>query len=99
MSNPSVFIFCGQFTDVEKRLGKQIVELVKTVTGLEAYFAEEVQDLNGLDSNILGHYANALRSSPSCIPEARSSVLMAQSMSAHPSGSNRKLPLQLTSSA
>ncbi len=53
MSKASVFISCGQYTDVEKRLGRQIVELVKKVTGLEAYFAEEVQDLNGLDSNIL----------------------------------------------
>ncbi|MGA3328110.1 MAG: hypothetical protein ABSF45_26970 [Terriglobia bacterium] len=54
MTKPFVFVSCGQFTDAEKRLGKQIVELVKTVTGLEAFFAEEVQDLNGLDSNLLG---------------------------------------------
>lgn len=49
----AIFISCGQFTDAEKRLGKQIAELVKTVTGLEPFFAEEVQDLNGLDTNIL----------------------------------------------
>lgn len=54
MSKPFIFVSCGQFTDAEKRLGKQIVNLVKKVTGLDAFFAEEVQDLNGLDSNLLG---------------------------------------------
>ena len=53
MTKPFIFVSCGQFTEAEKRLGKQIVNLVKTVTGLDAFFAEEVQDLNGLDSNIL----------------------------------------------
>jgi hypothetical protein len=55
--NKTIFISCGQFTNAEKRLGKQIAEMVKRVTGLEPFFAEEVQDLNGLDANIL----NALR--------------------------------------
>jgi hypothetical protein len=54
LTKPFIFVCCGQFTEAEKRLGKQIVSLVKTVTGLDAFFAEEVQDLNGLDSNILG---------------------------------------------
>lgn len=54
MNKPFIFVSCGQFTEAEKRLGRQIVSLVKTVTGLDAFFAEEVQDLNGLDSNILG---------------------------------------------
>jgi hypothetical protein len=53
----TIFISCGQFTEAEKRLGRDIALLVKKVTGLEPFFAEEVQDLNGLDSNIL----NALR--------------------------------------
>jgi hypothetical protein len=53
----SIFISCGQFTEAEKRLGKEIAVMVKKLTGLEPFFAEEVQDLNGLDSNIL----NALR--------------------------------------
>jgi hypothetical protein len=48
-----IFISCGQFTDEEKALGKAIVKMVKEVTGSEAFFAEEVSDLNGLDSNIL----------------------------------------------
>ncbi len=54
----TIFISCGQYTDAEKRLGKQIAEMVRTLTDLEPFFAEEVQDLNGLDANILG----ALRS-------------------------------------
>jgi hypothetical protein len=50
---PTVFISCGQFTEAEKRLGRQIAQMVKTVAGLEPFFAENVQDLNGLDDNIL----------------------------------------------
>jgi hypothetical protein len=53
----TVFISCGQYTDAEKRLGKQIAEMVRALTGLEPFFAENVQDLNGLDENIL----NALK--------------------------------------
>jgi hypothetical protein len=53
VSKPFVFVSCGQFTEAEKRLGSQIVSLVRTLTGLDAFFAEEVQDLNGLDSNLL----------------------------------------------
>jgi hypothetical protein len=49
-----IFISCGQYTDAEKLVGKEIVRIVKEVTGIDAFFAEEVQDLNGLDSNILG---------------------------------------------
>jgi hypothetical protein len=53
----SIFISCGQYTDAERRLGKQISEMVRALTDLEPFFAEEIQDLNGLDANIL----NALR--------------------------------------
>jgi hypothetical protein len=53
MSKSFIFISCGQFTPAEKALGKAIVQMVKDVTGLRAFFAEEVQDLNGLDYNIL----------------------------------------------
>jgi len=52
-----IFVSCGQFTEAEKSVGKEIVQIVKAITGIEAFFAEQVQDLNGLDSNIL----NALR--------------------------------------
>ncbi len=54
MSKRTVFISCGQYTQAEKSLGRQIAEMVKKVTGLEPFFAEDVQDLNGLDANILG---------------------------------------------
>src|SRR5713226_357744 len=49
----TIFISCGQSTMAEKTLGKQIVEMVRAHTSLEPFFAEGVQDLNGLDSNIL----------------------------------------------
>jgi hypothetical protein len=49
-----IFVSCGQFTEAEKTLGKAIVRTVKEITGADAFFAEEVQDLNGLDANILG---------------------------------------------
>jgi hypothetical protein len=48
-----IFISCGQFTEAEKRLGKQIAEMVRNLTNLDPFFAEEAHDLNGLDSNIL----------------------------------------------
>lgn len=53
MSNPVIFVSCGQYTEAEKALGKSIVKMIKAVTDLDAFFAEEVHDLNGLDSNIL----------------------------------------------
>src|SRR6266700_1481487 len=49
-----IFVSCGKYTQAEKSLGKAIVRMTKTITGFETFFAEEVQDLNGLDSNILG---------------------------------------------
>ena len=49
-----IFVSCGQYTQAEKSLGKAIVEMTKAITGLDTFFAEEVHDLNGLDSNILG---------------------------------------------
>jgi hypothetical protein len=53
MIRKPIFISCGQYTDAEKRLGKQISEMVRTLTDCVPFFAEEVQDLNGLDANIL----------------------------------------------
>jgi hypothetical protein len=50
----TIFISCGQFTTAEKRLGMQIAEMVRDLTDCVPFFAEEVQDLNGLDTNILG---------------------------------------------
>src|SRR5437660_1665926 len=53
MRKPFIFISCGQFTDAEKALGKAIVKAVQENTDYDAYFAEEGQDLDGLDNNIL----------------------------------------------
>ena len=53
VKKPFVFISCGQYTDAEKLLGRKISEMVRNTTGLDAFFAEDVQDLNGLDDNIL----------------------------------------------
>ncbi|MGH9687836.1 MAG: hypothetical protein ACRD5K_12175 [Candidatus Acidiferrales bacterium] len=52
MSKPIVFISCGQFTEAEKELGKNIAGLVESF-GFQPFFAENVQDLDGLDANIL----------------------------------------------
>jgi hypothetical protein len=49
----TIFISCGQYAPAEKQLGKQISELVSTITDCVPFFAEQVQDLNGLDANIL----------------------------------------------
>lgn len=53
MKKPFIFVSCGQYTPEEKSLGKSIIQVVKSVTGLDAFFAEEVHDLAGLDANIL----------------------------------------------
>lgn len=49
----TIFISCGQYTLAEKQLGKQISEMVRASTDCVPFFAEEVQDLNGLDASIL----------------------------------------------
>lgn len=54
MGKPFIFVSCGQFTKAEKSLGAAIVQSVEAITGLRAFFAEEVHDLNGLNTNILG---------------------------------------------
>lgn len=56
----TIFISCGQYTEAEKRLGKQISKLVRDLTDCVPFFAEEVHDLNGLDANILGALHNCV---------------------------------------
>jgi hypothetical protein len=53
MKKQFIFISCGQYTQAEKFLGKKIAEMVRSSTALGAFFAGDVQDLNGLDDNIL----------------------------------------------
>lgn len=60
MSQPIVFISCGQFTTEEKQLGAHIVKMVESITGFKAFFAEKVQDLHGLDTNILDALQNCV---------------------------------------
>jgi hypothetical protein len=49
-----VFISCGQFTDEERRLGKDVCELVNGTPGLQAYFAENQSTVKGVAEHILG---------------------------------------------
>jgi hypothetical protein len=60
MTRKTIFISCGQYTAAEKALGTKIAEMVRKLTDLEPFFAEEVQDLNGLDANILGALHNSV---------------------------------------
>ena len=53
MGKPTIFVSCGQFTETEKRLGNQIATTVRSLANCEPFFAEDVQDLNGLEANIL----------------------------------------------
>lgn len=54
MSKPLIFISCGQYTTAEKALGKSIYAMVEGL-GMQPFFAEQVQDLKGLNENILDH--------------------------------------------
>jgi hypothetical protein len=54
MSKPVIFISCGQFTPEEKALGKNMYKMVESL-GMQPFFAEEVQDLKGLNENILNN--------------------------------------------
>jgi hypothetical protein len=58
VGKPFIFISCGQFTEPEKTLGREIVRMVEGVTSLTAFFAEQVHDLNGLNDNILNGLRN-----------------------------------------
>jgi hypothetical protein len=53
VDKPLIFISCGQFTQDEISLGKQISHLIETETPYEAYFAEQQNTLEGLSSHIL----------------------------------------------
>ena len=61
MSEPFIFVSCGQYTKTEKSLSRKIAKLVKDISGLDAFFAEDVQDLSGLESNILDALHNCAR--------------------------------------
>ena len=51
---PLVFVSCGQYTEVEKRLGKDICELLRELRpDVNPYFAQDQSTVDGLSSNIL----------------------------------------------
>jgi hypothetical protein len=52
MDEKLIFISCGQQTEEEKRLGGVVKELVDQTPGFSGYFAEYVQSLDGLASDI-----------------------------------------------
>jgi len=60
MATKKVFISCGQRTDDEKQLGKQIQSLVKQLTTFEPYFAEFQNTLEGLTKNIFSELFNCV---------------------------------------
>lgn len=54
-----VFVSCGQATAAEKKLGKNLIALVERAPGLQAYFAETVNSLEGLSANIFRNLERA----------------------------------------
>lgn len=52
-SRKTVFISCGQFSDEEKDLGRQVCELVPKLTLFDGYFAQNQSSLKALSENIL----------------------------------------------
>ena len=54
-----VFVSCGQVTETEKKLGRDLIALVEGVRGLQAYFAETVCSLEGLSANIFKNLERA----------------------------------------
>src|SRR6476620_5143551 len=48
-----IFVSCGQRTESECRLGKRLCQEINANDGLEAYFAENVQNLSSLSHHIL----------------------------------------------
>jgi hypothetical protein len=56
---PLVFVSCGQETDAEKKLGTDIIALVRRSADRDAYFAETVTSLDGLSASIFKNLARA----------------------------------------
>ena len=55
-----IFISCGQVTDDEKALGKNVCALVEDLTQHKPYFAENQNSLEGFTQNILGSLDDAV---------------------------------------
>lgn len=52
-SRPVIFVSCGQVTDDERKLGKDVCDLIKQLAPFEPYFAENQATLEGVSENIL----------------------------------------------
>lgn len=52
MTDKLIFISCGQQTSEEKQLGTSIKNLIDSIPGYKAYFAEYVQNLDALATNV-----------------------------------------------
>ncbi|SRR6266567_6582060 len=52
MTDKLIFISCGQQTQDEKRLGTSVKRIVDNTPGFKAYFAEYVQSLDALATNV-----------------------------------------------
>ena len=52
MAKKLIFISCGQSNDAERQLGFAVKKLIDQQHGFEAYFAENVQDLDSLANNV-----------------------------------------------
>ena len=50
---PVIFVSCGQVTDDERKLGKDVCDLIKQLTPFDPYFAENQATLEGVSENIL----------------------------------------------
>jgi hypothetical protein len=55
-----IFISCGQVTDDQKALGKNVCALVEDLTQHKPYFAENQNSLEGFTQNILGSLDDAV---------------------------------------
>src|SRR5262245_17522132 len=54
MDKPLIFVSCGQWSESERSLGKDICELIRAHTACEPYFAQNQSGLDGLTTHILG---------------------------------------------
>ncbi len=52
MSRKRIFVSCGQLTDDEKALGKQVINVIAATGRMEGFFANEAHDATDLNSSL-----------------------------------------------
>jgi len=92
-----IFVSCCQFTDAEKIVGKEIVRIVKAVTGIDSSQRRFKISTASIRTSLVS-CVNVWASSSLSIPEARSLDLMAQLTLVPRCGLNKRLRSQHTSS-